>query len=111
MPLILRGGVALLLLAALAPWPYGYYKLLRWLVCSVASFLAFRFTESGRVGHAWTWGAIAVLFNPLIPVHLDRTTWNVADITVAVVLLALGGVDDGSVDAQAERGGDSEEPD
>jgi len=30
---------ALILLGALAPWPYGYYQLLRFVVCSVAVYM------------------------------------------------------------------------
>jgi len=31
---------ALILLGALAPWPYGYYQLLRFVVCGVAVYVA-----------------------------------------------------------------------
>lgn len=26
---------------------------------------------------AWTFGIIAVLFNPFIPIHLDKSTWSI----------------------------------
>ena len=72
MPLILRAGAGALLVAALALWPYAFYQLLRWLICPTAGFLSFRFRKARRPGRSWTWGVIAVLFNPLIPVSLDR---------------------------------------
>lgn len=31
-------------------------------------------------------GFIAVLFNPIFPVHLDRDTWVVIDIIAAIVM-------------------------
>jgi hypothetical protein len=32
-------------------------------------------------------GIIAVLFNPVIPIHLNRDNWTTIDVTVAVIFL------------------------
>jgi hypothetical protein len=32
-------------------------------------------------------GAIAVLFSPTIPFHMNRNTWGIVDIVVAIVFL------------------------
>jgi hypothetical protein len=40
---------------------------------------------------AWTWvfGLLAVLFNPLAPVHLQRATWQIVDSgAIGVIVIA-----------------------
>jgi hypothetical protein len=40
---------------------------------------------------AWTWifGVLAVLFNPIAPVYLQRATWQIIDwATIGVVVIA-----------------------
>lgn len=82
---IARLGAVALLLWALAPHPYAYYTLLRWVVCAVAAYSAVEAYEQGRRGLTWTLIVTALLFNPLLPVHLDRTTWAGVDIATAVL--------------------------
>ncbi len=56
---------ALLLLAAVfGRWPYGFYTLLRLVVCGCSAYLAVK--ANGMRNVAWTWimGGMAVLFNP-----------------------------------------------
>ena len=60
------------MLGALAPRPYGYYTFLRWVVCMAALMVAFRAHDSERFGTVWTFGLVALLFNPLISIHLIR---------------------------------------
>jgi len=77
-----------MLLGALGHHPYDYYRLLRWIVCGVAAFAAFRASERNKNG-GWVWvlAFVALLFNPIIPVHLERETWAFIDVGVAVLLL------------------------
>jgi len=65
---------ALMLLLALASWPYGYYQLLRFVACGVAVYVAFMAYNWQKMWATWLFGFIAVLFNPLIPIHLSRET-------------------------------------
>lgn len=78
---------AAMLLWALARHPYGYYVLLRWIVCGVSAYTAFRATEVRKSAWAWIFGIIAFLFNPIIPVHLSRETWAPIDAAVAAILV------------------------
>lgn len=40
----------------------------------------------------WVLGAFALLFNPLMPVHLDREIWAFLDVMAGgVLLLVVGG--------------------
>ncbi len=85
---IARLVAAAMLVLALADLPYGYYTLLRIAVCAVGAYGAYLAYSAGRHGWTWTFGAIAVLFNPIIPVYLDRETWAPIDVGVGLLLLA-----------------------
>lgn len=76
-----------MLLIALAPLPYGYYQLMRLVVCICAGVIAYR--RHGEEGFtAWTIAltALAVLFNPLIPIHLTREVWSVLNVISSALL-------------------------
>jgi len=72
---------------ALAGHPYGYFTLLRFVVCVVAAYCAV--VANSEKNEQWTWvfGAVAVLFNPIIPIHLSRDIWILIDLITAVVML------------------------
>lgn len=81
-------GIVRLIAAALLVWAldrhaYGYYKLLRWVVCGTGTYSAFLALASNKITWVWVLGIIAVVFNPLIPVHLDRDTWSIIDTVAA----------------------------
>lgn len=78
-------AVVMLVLAP-ASWPYGYYNLLRLLVCVVASYGAWLAAERDSWGWVWVLGALGLLFNPIVPVYLSRDTWAVVDLAAAGVL-------------------------
>lgn len=75
-----------MLLWALVDNPYGYYQILRWLICGLTGYSAYSANDHGK--NAWTWifGIIAVLFNPIAPIHLSRELWMVIDIIVAAII-------------------------
>lgn len=67
-------------------WPYGYYQILRVLVAFTALILTSIYYEAGR--ERWyLYAGIAVLFNPLIPIHLERAAWAVLDFITAAIFL------------------------
>lgn len=76
-----------MLIGALGHRQYGYYTLLRWVVCGVSAFAAFRASERGGNGWVWVLAIIALLFNPIVPVRINRGTWALVDVGVAVILL------------------------
>ena len=76
-----------LLFGALGRHPYDYYTLMRWVVCGVAAFGAFQAFVSGKNGWVWALAIVALVFNPLIPVHLKRETWAIIDSSAAILLL------------------------
>jgi len=76
-----------MLLAATGRWPYGYYTLLRFVVCAAAVFVAYEGYVWRSLWACWLFGFIAALFNPLVPVHLRRSTWQPLDILAAAAFL------------------------
>jgi hypothetical protein len=78
-----------MLLLALAPWPYGYYQVLRFVVCGAAAYVAVTAYNWHKIWAVWLFGFIAVLFNPLIPIHLSRELWQPIDVVSDFVFLAI----------------------
>lgn len=77
-----------MLIWALADHEYGYFTLLHFVVCIVTAYLAVQAYSQQKEEWIWTLGGIAVLFNPIIPVHLSRGLWRIIDTIVAIVLIA-----------------------
>ena len=81
---------AAFLLGALGAWPYGYYKLLRVVVCLAAAYVAYLGYDSRRFWATWLFGLIVILFNPIIPVHLTREIWQPIDVGSAILFIGTG---------------------
>lgn len=81
----IRYIVGVMLLLAIADLPYGYYTLLRIIVTIVAGITAFIASEQENQIWMIMFGAIVILFNPIIPIYLDKDTWVVIDIIVAIL--------------------------
>ena len=78
--------VMILLLIAIFPIEeYGYYILLRWIVCLTAIYIAYFSYEAEKIYWTWVMGIIALIFNPLIPFHLGKDIWIVVDLIAAIV--------------------------
>jgi hypothetical protein len=77
----------LMLLWALNPEnPYGYYLLLRIVICGICAFLAYRALKIGNDIWVWILGVTAVIYNPIIRIHLTREIWSVVNIATVAVL-------------------------
>ena|SRR3990167_10824517 len=82
-------AAVLLILAIPSGWPYGYYQLLRLLVFGIAIIVAWGFYNSKLIPWAWIFGSVAFLFNPLVPIHLSKSSWVPIDfISAALFFLA-----------------------
>lgn len=82
--------IAILILLLAIPegiWPYGYYVFLRWIVTGVAIFVLWTAYNLKKQGWLWLMVGIAILFNPIIPIHLDKGMWMVIDFIVAILFL------------------------
>jgi len=79
---------ASLLFFALADLPIGYYTLLRILVTFGAIAVVVMEFQNGFNFWVITFGIIAIVFNPLIPIYLnDKDTWIPIDIVVAILFI------------------------
>ena len=75
------------LVLAVGPLPYGYYTLLRLFVCGVSAYTAYAAHEWDLRVWVWVFGAVALVFNPLVPLRLDRSSWAVIDVMAAGLFL------------------------
>ena len=80
---------ALMLFGSLGAWPYGYYQLLRFVVCGSGAYIAIISSDSEKKWLTWLFGIIAFLFNPLIPIHLTREIWQVIDVICALIFFVI----------------------
>lgn len=87
MPMTVIYTCAAMLFVGAAPLPYGYYTLLRFIACGVFAFAAVTSLERKRKKLTWVYGLLALLFNPIIKVHLPKETWAFVDVAAAILLL------------------------
>ena len=81
---------SVILLGALGNWPYGYYQLLRWITCGAAVCVAFLAYHWEKKWATVVFAIVAVLFNPLLPIHLSRDLWQPIDVVCAVLFVVVG---------------------
>ncbi|WP_333592390.1 DUF6804 family protein [Brevundimonas sp.] len=80
-----------LLALALAPWPYGYFMLLRVAVCGAAIWLAYNLLNSQTLrGLGWVFVAVAILYNPVFRIHFERELWMALNIASVVPFAFTG---------------------
>ena len=75
----------ILLLIAIGNHPYSYYQFLRWFILATAGYSAYIAYNQQKIGWAWIFGTIALLFNPIFPFYLQKDTWQFIDGIVAVI--------------------------
>lgn len=85
---VVKVVVGAMLLLALGSWEYSYYQILRVVVCGSSIYLAWHMFDIKQ--QVWAWGFVgaAVVFNPLFPVYLDRSVWQIIDVAVAMFFFA-----------------------
>jgi len=86
-----------MLVLCVEDWPYFYYKALRFVICFSAIGVAIvavsgahvammdekKITFYLRCTFTGIFGLVALLFNPLLPVHLSRDIWVPIDLVTA----------------------------
>lgn len=68
-------------------WEYGYYQILRWSVFLVSAYLLIELAGTKQYGHVVWFVALAVLFNPILPISFSRASWALLDYLAAFGLL------------------------
>lgn len=79
--------IAVLLFLAVLDMPYGYYTFLRLVVFISSSFFVYQNYKSEKMFWVWSFVLIALLFNPVFPIYLDKTLWVVLDILTGIFML------------------------
>lgn len=84
---IILPTLGLILLAFMEGWSYEFFTLLRFVVCGSTAYVAWLAYKDQQEKWSWLFGAIAILFNPLLPIYLTREIWVVIDFITAIFLL------------------------
>ena len=72
---------------AIADLPYGYYMLMRLVVCATAVYVIVIAAKSRQMWAVWLYAILGLLFNPLMPVHLTKGIWQPLDFLAATALV------------------------
>lgn len=81
--------LAALLLLCLAPMPYGYFMLVRFVMMVACGWMAYQYYMRNKEVAMWVFVTLAVLFQPIYKIALGRTIWNVVDVVVAILLILI----------------------
>lgn len=85
----IQTALAIALLLCLAPMPYGYYTLIRYVSAIVFAIMGYQYWEQNNKQLAIIWIALAGLFQPILKIGLDRLTWNLIDVIIAIWLFII----------------------
>ncbi|MFH1231712.1 MAG: DUF6804 family protein [Planctomycetota bacterium] len=66
---------------------YSYYTILRFIIFGVSFYCAWFALKSNHKVWVGFFIVIAILFNPIILIHLQKTTWHYIDIVTVLVFL------------------------
>ncbi|MCM1293221.1 MAG: hypothetical protein NC111_05005 [Bacteroides sp.] len=83
--LILAG----MLLLCLAELPYGYYTVVRLATSIVAGCWAYQFFERKNTALGIIACGVLLLVQPIFKIAMDRDTWSVIDVIVAILSVWL----------------------
>jgi hypothetical protein len=80
---------AILLMISTLKLPDGYYTFTKIVTCGVAAIFSFAGSQGNSISQ-WSvlFALVAVLFNPVIPIHLSRPTWVFLDFGTAAAFAA-----------------------
>jgi len=76
-----------ILFGALGNNPYSYYQLLRWAILIIAGYVSYTNYKKQKINWAWTFGIMAILFNPIVPFYLSKNTWQLIDLASGILFL------------------------
>lgn len=78
-----------ILFLGIMPLPYDYYTILRIVVCVFFIWSAFIAFEKKIEIFPWIFCTLAILFNPLMKIHLSKPIWMVMDASTAIFILII----------------------
>lgn len=84
---IVRLIAILLLVLAFRHNPYGYYILLRWIICASFAYCAIKAYDRRNESWAWIFGISAAIYNPIATLHLGRSVWAMVNTASIIMIL------------------------
>jgi len=66
---------------------YAYYQLMNWVVVGAAILTAFKAYKQSKEGLMWIFIIVAVIFNPVAPIHLRTDVWHILDVVGILLFL------------------------
>ena len=71
------------------PYEYGFYQVLRWLVCSFSAWTSVKiYQKTPKSFWLMAFVALAVIFNPVLPLKFEDEVWIPIDIVTALIFIA-----------------------
>lgn len=99
--------MSLMLFCALNPSnPYGYYTILRIACCGISIYLGAAALDLKRKSWAWIFAVIAIIYNPIFRIHLNREFWsyvNIATIIIAIISIFVFKAEKASAEGNNEQ--------
>jgi len=86
--LIARVAAGGMLILALGSWQYGFYQILRLVVTVCAIYMSWYMFDKKQSGWGVVFIILAILFNPIYPIYLQKDTWQLIDIGAAIIFFA-----------------------
>lgn len=65
---------------------YDPYNILRTVVCLFSAYSAYRVYEKSET-FSWIFAIMAIIINPIIKIHLSKSTWGLVDVVFAGIIL------------------------
>lgn len=87
MKIIIKIVLSAILFGCVFKMPYGYYQLVRWIVCAGFVYFAYKEYELKNTIVLIICGVVAVLFNPLKPIYFKKESWLPIDLAIAIALI------------------------
>jgi FtsH-binding integral membrane protein len=83
---IFKSVAVLLLFYATSRHQYSFYIFLRWYIFIVCIYFAFSANKENIKVWLIIFSTISLLFNPIIPVYLNKELWSVIDIVSGILI-------------------------
>lgn len=66
---------------------YGFYTLLRLIISITSTIIALQFHNKNKQNYALIYWGIMLIFNPIIPIYLNKILWKIIDLLVIYMFL------------------------
>ncbi len=72
---------------ALNDLPIGYFQILRWFIFSSSAYICYVNYTGKKQKALWVFLIIGILFNPIVPIYLLKSTWHILNILTGLIYL------------------------